>query len=236
MQPPILWVLVTLVVYIMALVKAYQYADIGVIYPMIRALPILIVAVVTTLLGQSLVWLQWLGFILITLGCLIIPLQRFKQFYVGAYLNKGVFWSLIAAFGTTAYSIIDKSALTIATHVSDSILANQYTALFYLGVQFTMMLPPLLICCCYKCDITPIIQAWRMKYSAGLAGIVMAITYCLVLQAMITTSNVTIVVALRQISIVFGLIMGMIFLGESWYLTRSVGVGLIVLGLIASLS
>ncbi|KJG10156.1 multidrug transporter [Photobacterium kishitanii] len=222
-------------VYIMALVTAYQYADIGVIYPIIRALPVLMVAIATTLLGQPSTWLQWLGFGLITIGCVVIPLQRFNQFNIRAYFNKGMFWSLIAALGTTAYSVIDKSALTIITHIADPILANQYSALFYLGIQFMMMLPPLLVCCCYNRNLEPIIQAWQIKYSAGLAGIIMGITYCLVLLAMTTTANVSMVVALRQISIVFGLIMGVLFLGEKWYLTRTIGVSLILLGLIASL-
>ncbi|WP_283392325.1 EamA family transporter [Photobacterium phosphoreum] len=76
------------------MVTAYQYADIGVIYPMIRALPILMVAIATPLLGQPSTWLQWIGFGLITIGCVVIPLQHFNQFNIRAYFNKGMFWSL----------------------------------------------------------------------------------------------------------------------------------------------
>lgn len=65
----------------------------------------------------------------------------------------------------------------------------------------------------------------------------MASTYGLVLFAMTMTDNVSLVVALRQISIVFGLFMGGIwFLSEKWYLTRGLGVTSIVAGIILALA
>jgi uncharacterized membrane protein len=65
-----------------------------------------------------------------------------------------------------------------------------------------------------------------------MAGIMMASTYGLVLFAMTMTDNVSLVVALRQISIVFGLLMGVWLLAERWYLSRGVGVVLILCGLV----
>lgn len=64
----------------------------------------------------------------------------------------------------------------------------------------------------------------------------MASTYGLVLFAMTMTDNVSLVVALRQISIVFGLFMGIWFLSEKWYLTRGLGVTSIVAGIILALT
>ncbi len=78
--------------------------------------------------------------------------------------------------------------------------------------------------------------AWNIRLSASLAGVMMASTYGLVLFAMTMTDNVSLVVALRQVSIVFGLLMGIQFLGEKWYLTRGVGVASIVAGLVLTLT
>jgi uncharacterized membrane protein len=65
-----------------------------------------------------------------------------------------------------------------------------------------------------------------------MAGIMMATTYGLVLYAMTMTENVSYVVALRQLSIVFGMIFGVILLGERFALTRSLGTFLIFVGLV----
>ena len=64
----------------------------------------------------------------------------------------------------------------------------------------------------------------------------MATTYGLVLSAMTMTDNVSLVVALRQISIVFGLLMGVWFLKERWFATRLLSVITILLGLFLSLA
>ncbi|GAL11813.1 metabolite transporter (DMT) superfamily [Vibrio astriarenae] len=64
----------------------------------------------------------------------------------------------------------------------------------------------------------------------------MATTYGLVLFAMTMTDNVSLVVALRQISIIFGLLMGIYILNEQWYRTRVVGVSMIAIGLVLSLT
>ena len=67
------------VIYLVGLGVAYKQADIGVIYPMARALPVLMVGFGTLLLGYSLTYNQWVGFTLITLGCLVVPLKSFKD-------------------------------------------------------------------------------------------------------------------------------------------------------------
>lgn len=60
----------------------------------------------------------------------------------------------------------------------------------------------------------------------------MSTTYGLVLYAMTMTENVSYVVALRQVSIVIGMVFGVFFLSEKLMPTRVLGSGLILLGLI----
>ncbi|MGB2147706.1 MAG: multidrug transporter, partial [Vibrio toranzoniae] len=54
--------------------------------------------------------------------------------------------------------------------------------------------------------------------------------------AMTMTENVSLVVALRQVSIIFGVVMGIYFLKEKWHVTRGVGVVFIIAGLVISLT
>ncbi len=224
------------IVYMVGLVYAYKHADIGVIYPIARALPVLIVGAANLLLGFPLTLMQWCGFALITLGCVFVPLTSFTQVTFKAYWNWGVFWALVAAVGTAGYSIIDKQALSLLSQAAYSLLNDKQSAVFYLGAQFWAMGLPILFWCLLTNNKQEIIKAWHMRKNGSLAGIMMATTYGLVLSAMTMTDNVSLVVALRQISIVFGLLMGVWFLKERWFATRSLSVITILLGLFLSLA
>ncbi|CDS98574.1 EamA family transporter [Vibrio coralliirubri] len=224
------------IIYLIGLGIAYKQADIGVIYPMARALPVLMVGLGTVLIGYELSINQWLGFALITLGCLFVPLKQFSELRLKAYLNLGVLWALIAAIGTTGYSIIDKEALLLLEPLSTPSITNKHTAIFYLGIQFWAIVLPLSLWLFVSNQRIEFHNAWLLRKRATLAGIMMASTYGLVLFAMTMTENVSLVVALRQVSIIFGVVMGIYFLKEKWHATRGLGVSLIIAGLVISLT
>ncbi|PMM62352.1 multidrug transporter [Vibrio splendidus] len=224
------------IIYLIGLGTAYKQADIGVIYPMARALPVLMVGLGTVLIGYELSSNQWIGFTLITLGCLFVPLKQFSELRLKAYLNLGVLWALIAAIGTTGYSIIDKEALLLLEPLSTPSITNKHTAIFYLGIQFWAIVIPLSVWLLVSNQRIEFHNAWILRKRATLAGIMMASTYGLVLFAMTMTENVSLVVALRQVSIIFGVVMGIYFLKEKWHATRAVGVAFIIAGLVISLT
>ncbi|OQQ01464.1 multidrug transporter [Vibrio splendidus] len=224
------------IIYLIGLGIAYKQADIGVIYPMARALPVLMVGLGTVLIGYELSINQWLGFALITVGCLFVPLKQFSELRLKAYLNLGVLWALIAAIGTTGYSIIDKEALLLLEPLSTPSITNKHTAIFYLGIQFWAIVLPLSLWLLVSNQRIEFHNAWLLHKRATLAGIMMASTYGLVLFAMTMTENVSLVVALRQVSIIFGVVMGIYFLKEKWHATRGLGVSLIIAGLVISLT
>ncbi|MBY7950247.1 multidrug transporter [Vibrio fluvialis] len=222
-------------VYLVGLIVAYKHADVGVIYPIARALPVMMVGALSMLLGHSLTQSQWLGFVLITLGCMLVPLTGFRQFTPRSYFNVGVLWALVAALGTTGYSVIDKEALLLLTQAAGEALGNSYSAIFYLGVQFWAMVLPVILWCLVTGNRKELQRAWQIRKAASMAGVMMASTYGLVLFAMTMTDNVSLVVALRQISIVTGLLMGVWFLAEKWHYTRGAGVVLILSGIVLTL-
>ncbi|WP_026972138.1 EamA family transporter [Aliagarivorans marinus] len=223
-------------IYIAGLGMAYKQADIGLVYPVARAMPVLLVGMVTALLGQHLGSVAWLGFGLITVGCVLVPLQRFSQIRLSAYLNGGMLWAIVAALGTVGYSVADKLALDVLGGLPASHFADWQHALFYVGIQFgAMALPLAIMLVCLGTD-NGFVAAWRCRRAAALTGWMMAATYGIVLYAMTMVENVSYVVALRQISIVFGLVLGVWVLNERWYHTRGVGVLLIIGGLVLALS
>nr|WP_086938551.1 multidrug transporter [Thaumasiovibrio occultus] len=222
-------------VYMAGLMFAYRHADIGVVYPIARGVPILLVGAGAFALGQATTGLQWLGFSAITLGCLLVPLKHFREFNLSAYANLGIVWAVVAALGTAGYSIIDNQALIVMGDVADPTYSVKQQVLFYIGIQFWAMALPGLIYFLLTGQIAKLKVAWQCRYKAGLTALMMASTYSLVLVAMTMTDNVSLVVALRQISIVFGLLLGHWFLKEPWFHTRSVGVAVILAGLILAL-
>ncbi|WP_047044887.1 EamA family transporter [Vibrio mexicanus] len=224
------------IVYLVGLIVAYKHADVGVVYPIARALPVMMVGAISLTLGHTLTPYQWIGFFFITFGCMLVPLTQFSQVKLKSYANIGVFWALIAAVGTTGYSIVDKEALNLLTEVANQTFSDQYSAIFYLGAQFWAIAVPSLIWCLISGKFQEVVTAWHIRRNASIAGVMMAATYGLVLFSMTMTDNVSLVVALRQISIVFGLLMGIWFLREKWYLTRGLGVLAIVSGIILALS
>ncbi|WP_076588878.1 EamA family transporter [Vibrio ostreicida] len=235
--PMLFWVLLILsgiaqMIYLVGLSMAYQSSDIGMVYPIARALPVLMVGAGTVVLGYELSSSSWSGFVLMTVGCLFVPLTSFKQFRVTEYLNIGVLWAFIAALGTTGYALLDKEALIVLGQTFSWLVSDTKSAIFYLGLQFwaiALSIGAYSLVAERRGDFR---QAWAFKKTSSVAGIMMASTYGLVLTAMTMTDNVSLVVALRQISIIFGLIFGMIWLAESAYVTRIVGAVLIVIGLV----
>lgn len=222
------------VVYLLGLGFAYKHADIGLVYPIARSLPVLMVGLGSVVLGYSLSFAGWLGFGLITLGCLFVPIESLKQFKFKHYQNLGVLFALIAAIGTAGYSLVDKEALLVINQSVSHLVSDRKSAVFYLGIQFWAIVTPIALYLLLSGKKEDFSQAWSIRRTATMAGVMMSTTYGLVLYAMTMTENVSYVVALRQLSIVFGLIFGILFLGEKWLLTRVVGTLLILSGLIIS--
>lgn len=219
-------------IYLLGLGFAYKQADIGVIYPIARALPVLMVGGGTALLGYSITGQTWFSFFLITIGCLFIPLESFKQFNVKNYANLGIIWAFFAALGTAGYSIVDKEALSILSHDFMHIVGDISSAVFYLGLQFWSISLCFVVYLLATNNRRDFVQAWQIRKPATVAGIMMSTTYGLVLYAMTMTENVSYVVALRQVSIVIGMVFGVFFLSEKLMTTRVLGSGLILSGLI----
>ncbi len=223
------------IIYLLGLGFAYKKADVGLVYPMARALPVLLVGCIALSLGQPISSTQWLGFILITGGCLFVPLTHLKQFRIGNYFNIGIVWAMVAAIGTAGYSIVDKLALSELSSQLQTIHQQPLIAIFYLGMQFWAIALPLALSFLLTRQTQQFKQAWQIKIPAMTAGLIMAITYGLVLYAMLLTDNVSLVVALRQVSIVFGLMLAVLLLKEKMYLTRIIGCALILCGLVIAL-
>ncbi len=99
--------------YYLGLARAYGSSDFTVVYPVARALPILLVAFGDVLLGRHLTTFGWVGICLVIGGCLLTPLKSFRGFALGHYFNRATFWIALTALGTVGYTLLDKSAAEV---------------------------------------------------------------------------------------------------------------------------
>jgi drug/metabolite transporter (DMT)-like permease len=215
-------------IYFVGLSKAYNLGDMSLAYPLIRALPILLVAFISVALGrgESLSGLGLLGMFLVTLGCLILPLKTFGTWQVQHYFNKAMPWILLAALGVTGYTLIDDLALKqlrVLVSVAPSTfiyssLQGLSTALFiwiYLWI-FERSIPKL------SGKAIPI---------ACLTGLMISATYGLTLAALAFVKDVSYANAFRQLSIPLGAMLGMFIAKEPAYKPKLLGIAIMVLGL-----
>lgn len=221
------------VVYMYGLAHGYKHGDISLIYPLVRALPVVILAVITLIaqIGKPFGVVALLGMIIIVIGCIIMPFQSFRNISFKGLNTIALLFILLGALGTTGYTLCDSQALKqIAI---DGKVTNVCTLgyLFLIQMGLTIGEIPLVIF-----DATERAAIGNFKGKAIfypiLAGICCSGAYALILFAMQHVSNVSFIQAFRQLSLPLGFIVGVFFLHEKNSLTKTVGMSLILTGLI----
>lgn len=213
---------------------AYRYADISQAYPMARALPVLLTAVVTGVFGigreLSAVALGGMGIIFV--GCVIMPLPRWRQIRLASYCNKGMFGILLAAVATTGYTIVDGFGIRAMLEFTDGTHriagAGSYSCLRELVAFFSLALVSML----RRKERKLLNRDLLSRPQPYLAGVFAGIAYLLVLIAMGFVSNVSYVQAFRQMSLPIGVLLGVWILKERVNSQKILAVVLILAGLV----
>lgn len=224
-------------IYMAGLAWAYARGEVSVLYPLARALPVLLVPFVGWLL-----WQQWalstqdlLGMCLIALAGFLLPLVKWSAFSWSIYATPALAFMLMAALGTVGYSITDKAAIDLMQQqgISATMSGMQYMVL-QAWIAIVWMFPVVAL-------IPSERKALRILLAGSarvwiLAGIMVLSTYGLVLIAMAYTEDVSYLVALRQASIPLGALLGVFWLKETlssfrWFALTLMMAGLILVAL-----
>lgn len=226
---------ITQALYYTALARAYRAGDLSVVYPLARATPVLFVALLTRWLGlgEPIGPLAVLGMLLVVAGCLILPIPGFAAFHWRNYTQRACLWALAAAVGMAGYSLVDSQAILRLRPAVESAQVTTVTALYALleGLSASLCLALVILPRrSGRRDLTGIrANGWRQ---AALVGIGIYLAYTLVLLAMGLVTNVSYVVAFRQLSIPLGALLGVTVLKEPPHLPKFIGVGMVFAGLI----
>lgn len=210
--------------YLYALARAYHASDFTIVYPVARALPVLIVGLGDVLRGRYLTAAGWLGLTLVALGCVIIPLHSFREISIKRYLHHSMLWILLTASGTVGYSLIDKVASEIIQ--SGPSQAGRYCYLFFTFSGLIFLTARRLTPAKYL-NSNPIDLRLALLAGACFFG-----SYWLVLWAFQLGTHASYVVAFRQFSIIIGVTLAFVIYKERGVMVRVVGAVLITAGLI----
>jgi drug/metabolite transporter (DMT)-like permease len=235
------WVLVgatgiAQLIYFTGLAGAYRRGDISLVYPLARALPVLMVAGVNLTLGRGdeIGDVGLAGMVLIAAGCVLLPLASFRRLH--GYLNPVTLFALVAAVGTTGYTLIDDAALRLLRGSEGVDLTDTGVTLLYIALQTTSTTLVLglatLLVAPERRQLARVLGSRSLTASGALTGVIIMATYGLVLAAMAFVSNVSYVAAFRQLSIPIGALFGLAFLGEPRYAPKILGVGVVTVGLV----
>jgi len=203
------------ILYFMFLAGAYRWGELSYTYPIMRGGGPMIVALVGAFaLGEVLPWKETLGIVLICAGIL--------AFASGKHDRRATLFAAANAVVIAAYTLIDaEGARSSGAPVS-------YTLWFFVanGVVITAMGG------LRRGAATVTAYLRRHWLRTGIGGICSLAAYGIALWAM-TRAPVALVAVLRETAVIFGAILGALFLNEKMTRRRLAATGAVMAGLIA---
>ncbi len=208
--------------YYTALAGAYKHGDLGLTYPLMRGVAPLLVALSASLtVGEQLSALSWAGVAGICGGVLVLGLSAhaFTQ-------PKAVAFALVNAVFIAMYTVVDAWGVRLAVQGGGTAL--QYVALLFMlnGLPFGLVV----------LHRRGFARAWPYARGraplAALGAAASLVSYGIALWAM-TRAPVATVAALRETSVLFAVLLGVLFLGESFTVRRVAGTAAILAGVLA---
>lgn len=192
--------------YTIFLILAYRYGDLSHVYPLARGSAPLIVAFLSvTLIGEQLTRHALLAVFIMGVGIMTLSLTRGAQ-------NLRNPWAVFFALGTglfiAGYTITDGVGARLAGS------AHSYAA-WMLGLEAI----PIVTFVLWKRKMRALPQINRIWKPAMLMGLISLAAYWTVIWAM-SVAPIALVAALRETSIIFAVLFGVLFLKERLSLAR----------------
>ena len=220
--------------YYTGLAASYRRGDLSAVYPLVRAIPVVLVPLIGFTLGKggTIGAVALAGMAVVLAGCLTI--SWFESRKSSFPYRRVLLPVLIAAAGTAGYSIVDDYALSLfRPAVQGDVPAPAATAVyaFIEGVLASGWLT--VIWTAERRLRTADEPRSRVRPgSAAIAGIGIYLAYTLVLVSMGFVTNVSYVVAFRQLSIPLGTIIGISVLRENPGKGKLIGSAVVFCGLV----
>jgi uncharacterized membrane protein len=209
-------------IYFLSLSRAYDAGDLSLVYPVARSAPLFVAVIGAVFLGETLTPFGVTGILLILFGVYILHLKTLHPEKLleplCSFRGPAFGFAILAALGTTAYSLSDKLGVS-------TINPLQYD--LWLEIAITLALTPIVL---NRKGWKSLRTEWgKTKLKITVSGTLMRGGYLLVLIAM-TLAPVGYLLALRQVSVVVGAVLGVALLGEGYSKPRLLGSATIFIG------
>ncbi|MBS1369992.1 MAG: hypothetical protein HPZ91_08580 [Lentisphaeria bacterium] len=219
--------------YVYGLAHAYRKDDICLVYPLTRALPVMMTALLTLLfgLGTPPGPTALAGMVILSAGCVLMPLMRWNQFRLASYRSGALKFIAIAAAGTTGYTILDSIAIRqVRSAVENPGLSCSIAYLFLIEAGLAaLLLAAVAVTPAERAEFSKLFLKTKIPV---ISGIFSSSAYILILLAMARVSNVSYIQAFRQMSLPLGVLAGIFLLHEKPGKPRLAGIALVILGLV----
>ena len=221
------------VLYMYGLAHGYKHGDISLIYPLVRAFPVVMLAVITLIagIGKPLGIPAQIGMIIIAAGCVIMPFRSFRHISFKGLNTTALVFIILGAIGTTGYTLCDSQALK---QIADGEKVSNTCTLGYLFlIQMGLSLGEVPLVIFDPTERIALRKFWgKAFFYPAAAGVFCTGAYALILIAMQHVSNVSFIQAFRQLSLPLGFIAGVCFLHEKNSNTKTIGMLLLLAGLL----
>ena len=209
-------------IYFLSLGKAYETGDLSIVYPLARSSPLFVAIVASILLQEKISLWGYIGVLLVITGVYVLHLKSFRFKDITLPLrslgNTSSIYAIVAALGTTVYSISDKKGVTT---VEPLLYA------FWLGIVITSFFSVVVLFRKTYSSLRETISG--NSFRILLSGFLMKGGYILVLISM-SLAQVSYILSIRQLSVVIGTFFGLQFLKEENAKVRITGSAIIFLG------
>jgi drug/metabolite transporter (DMT)-like permease len=199
-------------VYLSCLIRAFAMADMSAVYPVMRGSAPVIAAIASVLvLGDAMTMAIALGIAFVSMGTLLVALRNAPPLHA-------LGWALGTGAAIAAYTVIDARGVRATPAAISYVVWDFIVTGVGIGGYFALRRG------------REFLVAARTQWRAGaVAGALSIVSYDLALGAY-RLGNLARLAALRETSIVFGLIIAAVFLHEHVNRARAMGGGLIALG------
>lgn len=218
--------------YLCGLAHAYRTDDISLVYPLARALPVMMTAFLTLCFGYGRPPgpVSLAGMTILSVGCVLMPLTRWDQFRIASYRSPALKFIVMASLGTTGYTILDSLALKVLYASIEHPGWIDSCAYLFL-IEAGLGVSQLMIVGLSRTERGEFKRLFLKSKSPVFSGLFASTAYILILFAMERVSNVSYLQAFRQMSLPLGVLAGIFLLHEKPGKPRLAGIVLVITGL-----
>jgi drug/metabolite transporter (DMT)-like permease len=202
----------THLVYLLCLVKAFESADMSVAYPIARGVaPALAASLAVLVFGEPISGAIITGVALVSIGVMTVGLGRHVE-------RRALAWALATGVCIATYTVIDAQGVRVAPSAPSYIAWEFLLVGGGVGLLFALWRGPIFV------------LAARSQWPQGLAaGVLSIVTYGLAMWAFRLGATPRLA-ALRELSILFGVAIAVVFLKERVTAARLAGIATIGAG------